>query len=99
MISNVLLKRLIKNSFRVLVSSTARSIYSFELLLLMRFSLVDSGHLCCRGYNEVVMLRRLPERHKHHALKLLTGTSTSSSFLYGKPHDMVRYMIMVACNY
>jgi hypothetical protein len=50
---------------------------------------VDSGHLCCRGYNEVVMLRRLPERHKNHALHLLTGTpSSSSSFLYGKPHDM-----------
>jgi hypothetical protein len=52
---------------------------------------VDSGHLCCRGYNEVVMLRRLPERHKLHALHLLNGTSFSSgSFLYGKPHDLVR---------
>ena len=43
------------------------------------------------------MLRRLPERHKNHALHLLTGTpSSSSSFLYGKPHDMVRYIISVA---
>lgn len=40
------------------------------------------------------MLRRLPERHKHHALHLLNGTSSSSnSFLYGKPHDLVRYSI------
>ncbi len=33
------------------------------------------------------MLRRLTERHKHHALRLLNGTSTSShSTLYGLPH-------------
>ena len=34
---------------------------------------VDSGHLCLNGYNEVVMLRRLTERHKKHALLVLTG--------------------------
>ena len=52
---------------------------------------VDSGHFCYRGYNEVVMLRRLPERHKHNALRLLQGSSSrSSSGLYGKPHDQVR---------
>eukprot|EP00956_Cyclotella_meneghiniana_P028198 scaffold64965_cov79-Cyclotella_meneghiniana.AAC.16 len=51
---------------------------------------VDSGHYCCRGYNEVVMLRRLPERHKHNALHLLHRTpSSSSSYLYEKPHDVV----------
>ena len=48
---------------------------------------VDSGHLCLSGYNEVVMLRRLPERHKCHALELLNGSSSSShSALYGLPH-------------
>jgi hypothetical protein len=48
---------------------------------------VDSGHHCLEGYNEVVMLRRLTERHKHHALRLLNGTSISShSTLYGLPH-------------
>jgi hypothetical protein len=34
---------------------------------------VDSGHLCLSGYNEVVILRRLTERHKKHALMILTG--------------------------
>jgi len=48
---------------------------------------VDSGHLCLSGYNEVVMLRRLPERHKCRALELLNGSSHSSySALYGLPH-------------
>lgn len=48
---------------------------------------VDSGHLCLSGYNEVVMLRRLPERHKCRALELLNGSSSSShSALYGLPH-------------
>jgi len=34
---------------------------------------VDSGHLCLSGYNEVVILRRLTERHKKHALMILTS--------------------------
>jgi hypothetical protein len=29
---------------------------------------VDSGHQCLRGYNEVVMLRRLTETHKINAI-------------------------------
>jgi len=41
---------------------------------------VDSGHYCCRGYNEIIMLRRLPERHKHNALNLLHSSSS--------PHDV-----------
>ena len=32
------------------------------------------------------MLRRLTERHKCHAIKLLTGTSDSHGALYGLPH-------------
>eukprot|EP00571_Detonula_confervacea_P000867 CAMPEP_0172328380 /NCGR_PEP_ID=MMETSP1058-20130122/60322_1 /TAXON_ID=83371 /ORGANISM="Detonula confervacea, Strain CCMP 353" /LENGTH=2122 /DNA_ID=CAMNT_0013045493 /DNA_START=119 /DNA_END=6484 /DNA_ORIENTATION=+ len=47
---------------------------------------VDSGHLCLSGYNEVVMLRRLTERHKCHAIQILTGTSDSHGALYGLPH-------------
>ena len=56
-----------------------------ELLPLFQGT-VDSGHLCLSGYNEVVMLRRLMERHKCHAIQLLTGTSDSHSTLYGLPH-------------
>jgi hypothetical protein len=56
---------------------------------------VDSGHLVITGYNEVVMLRRLTERHKKHALWLLTGnrsTDTGSTLehfdgLYSEPHS------------
>eukprot|EP00986_Skeletonema_menzelii_P003949 scaffold1293_cov139-Skeletonema_menzelii.AAC.4 len=47
----------------------------------------QDGHVSSLGYNEVVMLRRLPERHKCRALELLNGSSnTSYSTLYGLPH-------------
>ena len=67
------------------------TIYSLVLLITfdcyMKKGTVDSGHLCLSGYNEVVMLRRLPERHKCNALNLLTGSSQSShDTLYGLPH-------------
>jgi len=49
---------------------------------------VDSGHLCLKGYNEVVMLRRLPEGHKLNALSLLRGEGEGTNYdgLYGLPH-------------
>ena len=51
---------------------------------------VDSGHLCVKGYNEIIMIRRLTERHKKHALWLLTGDrhhpDTYFDGLYGQPH-------------
>jgi hypothetical protein len=50
---------------------------------------VDSGHYCMSGYNEVIMMRRLTERHKQHALWLLTGNAASPEFfdgLYQLPH-------------
>lgn len=50
---------------------------------------VDSGHLCLAGYNEVVMLRRLTERHKKHALSLLRGEGRGKDYdgLYDLPHE------------
>lgn len=42
---------------------------------------VDSGHLCLNGYNEVIMLRRLTERHKKHALMILTGNLNDNKVL------------------
>jgi hypothetical protein len=55
---------------------------------------VDSGHLCIHGYNEIIMLRRLTERHKKHALWILSGKPTDASDanpsyfdgLYSEPH-------------
>ena len=51
----------------------------------------DSGHLCVSGYNEIIMLRRLTECHKRHALWLLTSdvkkTDTFFDGLYGQPHS------------
>ncbi|KAL9178436.1 hypothetical protein ACHAXT_003766 [Thalassiosira profunda] len=48
----------------------------------------DSGHLCLSGYNEVIMLRRLTEKHKCHALNLLTGGEVNPrGILYGLPHE------------
>lgn len=50
---------------------------------------VDSGHLCISGFNEVVMLRRLTERHKKHALWILSGKHPKGFHfdgLYSMPH-------------
>jgi hypothetical protein len=46
----------------------------------------DSGHLALSGYNEVVMLRRLPERHKANACKALSKDLAYDG-MYGLPHD------------
>ena len=61
---------------------------SFTLFHQDGFGTVDSGHLCISGYNEVVMLRRLPERHKEHALSLLKGKGQELCYneLYELPH-------------
>jgi len=48
---------------------------------------VDSGHCCLEGYNEVVMLRRLPERHKLHATTLLPNQGEYDA-LYTFPHGI-----------
>ncbi len=50
------------------------------------YGTVDSGHLCLSGYNEVVMLRRLDERHKKNALDILKSKDCDYDALYGLPH-------------
>ena len=47
---------------------------------------VDSGHCVLSGYNEVVMLRRLTERHKEHACKMLPDRGEYDA-LYTFPHE------------
>jgi hypothetical protein len=51
---------------------------------------VDSGHYCIQGYNEVVMLRRLPEAHQKNALNILSDNNVDNQneydALYGLPH-------------
>ena len=52
---------------------------------------VDSGHFCMSGFNEVVITRRLTERSKRHALRILTGADKNpkgQTFegLYDLPH-------------
>jgi hypothetical protein len=60
---------------------------------------VDSGHLNLCGYNEVVMLRRLTERHKVEACKILqfpSGTGTAKKRynpVSGLPHDEAKVCI------
>jgi hypothetical protein len=61
---------------------------------------VDSGHYCMSGYNEVIMMRRLTERHKQHALWLLTGKADSPEFfdgLYGLPHAELPHADSLVC--
>lgn len=44
---------------------------------------MDSGHSCISGYNEVVMLRRMPEEHKHYAAEQLGYDG-----VHRLPHDI-----------
>ncbi|GKY91915.1 hypothetical protein MPSEU_000163100 [Mayamaea pseudoterrestris] len=49
---------------------------------------VDSGHLCIDGYNEVFIMRRLPEQYKANAVDILNKTLGSNySPLYSLPHN------------
>ena len=49
---------------------------------------VDSGHYVVDGYNEVIMLRRLPQRHKQQIMRVDLGI-TSSEFdkSFALPHS------------
>ena len=55
---------------------------------------VDSGHQCIQGYNEVVMLRRLPEIHKKNAMNILCGNLDYDALL-GLPHRNVCVVVFV----
>ena len=55
---------------------------------------VDSGHQCIEGYNEVVMLRRLPEVHKKHAMNILCGNQDYDALL-ALPHRNVCVNVLV----
>jgi hypothetical protein len=54
------------------------------------YGTVDSGHTVLEGYNEVILLRRIPERHKKHAVcqfpALVEAGSSAKDVLYGLPH-------------
>ena len=67
---------------------------SFTSLHQDGFGTVDSGHQCLCGYNEVIMLRRLPEIHKHNASSILTCNASRKRAMnfdgvLGLPHDKV----------
>lgn len=47
---------------------------------------VNSGHVCLSGYNEVIMLRRLPERHKVNAMAILSPDGVNVCDLWNEPH-------------
>ena len=53
---------------------------------------VDSGHVCLSGHNEVIMLRRMPEENKRHAMSILSGDKDGEgnyqNTLYGLPHHV-----------
>lgn len=51
---------------------------------------VDSGHSCLTGYNEVVMLRRLPENHKVYAMSFVEDGA-----VYGLPHDRQVMLVLL----
>jgi len=61
---------------------------------------VDSSHLNIEGFNEVIMMRRMDEIHKRHALYLLTcgdrrkGVQLEYDALYGSPHQDVSARVM-----
>jgi hypothetical protein len=47
---------------------------------------VNSGHVCLSGYNEVIMLRRLPTRHKERAMEILKSGGAERYNLWNEPH-------------
>ncbi len=59
------------------------AIKSFSQLYKLVQGTVDSGHSCITGYNEVVMLRRMPEEHKHFAAEQLGYDG-----VHRLPHDV-----------
>ena len=58
----------------------------FSILHLDGYGTVDSEHTNLHGFNEVVMLRRLPECHQLNVRKLWTSVPDD---LYHLPHDNV----------
>jgi hypothetical protein len=54
------------------------------------YGTVDSGHTCLTGYNEVVMLRRLPEDFKREAMGKMATGGNGGDALYNPPHDRVQ---------
>jgi hypothetical protein len=57
---------------------------------------VDSGHTVVSGYNEVIMIRRMPESHKNKVVKIVSSqTQTNGKSvgdydpLYKLPHGDV----------
>jgi hypothetical protein len=55
------------------------------------FGTVDSGHLCLSGYNEIVILDRIPEEHKRNALDIFQNPKKNKGSrrfdgMYGLPH-------------
>ena len=58
------------------------------------YGTVDSEHTVLQGYNEVMMLRRLPENHKKNAVSLFPSLveegKTAHSVMYVLPHDNER---------
>ena len=57
---------------------------------------VDSGHTCISGYNEIVILRRLPEQHKLRACSMMPSREQvnveqqAKNMLYKLPHADLR---------
>ena len=58
------------------------------------YGTVDSGHTVLQGYNEVILLRRIPQDHKSKAIsqfpELVEAGSTPEAVLYGLPHTNQR---------
>ena len=58
-------------------------LFNFHLTRNALQGTVDSGHFCISGYNEVVMLRRLPEEHKVYA-----GQCLQYDAVHNLPHNV-----------
>jgi hypothetical protein len=63
-------------------------------IFIPRYGAVDSGHLCLSGYNEVVMLCRLPKGHDVNALH----ADGKGFFDMPHAHELVRISTCGACG-
>ena len=69
--------------------------YAHTDIYFQGFGTVDSGHLCLSGYNEVILLRRLPKGHDRNAMLNALGGD-----VFPTPHhndDKVRIPQIMPC--
>jgi hypothetical protein len=89
--TKMVMERLVRRHFQMLTDTYVclfawSATYASFALIRFCCPYIDSGHFVIKGRNEVVMLRRMSERHKLDVANLLARFSNYDA-LYQEPHD------------